>query len=65
MNPTLQLIIALLPLADKLIFDLGGKLIELSTQNIKPEDIVKMLEDSKSESWPKLKFLSTKTEANS
>ncbi|HDH51228.1 MAG TPA: hypothetical protein ENH31_00390 [Nitrospirae bacterium] len=62
MNPqTIQLIFALLPLAEKLVFQIGGKLIELNTADIKSsEELVQMLQESKSHSWPKLKFVSTK-----
>jgi len=62
MNPaTAQLIIALLPLAERLIFDLGGKLIELNTKDITSTDeLIRTIEESKSHTWPKLKFISGK-----
>ena len=58
MNPaTMQLIIALLPLAEKLVFQIGGKLIELNTADLtKTEDIVKAFETAKTEGFPVLTF---------
>ena len=58
MNPaTVQLIIALLPLAEKLVFQIGGKLIELNTADLtKSEDIVKAFDLAKAEGFPQLTF---------
>ena len=58
MNPaTVQLIIALLPVAEKLIFQVGGKLIELNTADLtKSEDIVAAFEAAKTEGFPVLTF---------
>jgi len=59
MDPaTLQLILALIPLADKLIFEVGGKLMELDTKNVTREELIAAIAASKSESWPQLKFVS-------
>lgn len=58
MNPaTIQLIIALLPVAEKLIFQVGGKLVELNTADLtKSEDIVAAFEAAKTEGFPVLTF---------
>ena len=54
---TIQLIIALLPLAEKLVFQVGGKLIELNTADMtKTEDIVKAFDLAKAEGFPVLTF---------
>jgi len=54
---TMQLIVALLPLAEKLVFQIGGKLIELNTADLtKTEDIVKAFDLAKSEGFPVLTF---------
>lgn len=54
---TIQLIIALLPLAEKLVFQVGGKLIELNTADLtKSEDIMNAFETAKAEGFPVLTF---------
>ena len=53
-----NLIIALIPLAEKLIFSIGGKLFEMNTEGISKEELIKALESSRSEDWPDLKFVS-------
>jgi len=59
MDPvTIQLILALLPVAEKLIFSVGGKLFELDSQGVTKEELLKALEASRSETWPELKFIS-------
>ena len=60
MNPaTMQLIIALLPLAERLVFDIGGKLIEINTKDLTdPVQITKALDAAKAEGFPQLKFVS-------
>jgi len=59
MNPgVVQLILALLPMAEKLVFSIGGQLMELDTKNLTREDLVAALENSRSETWPELKFIS-------
>ena len=61
MDPqTVSTIISLIPIAEKLIFDIGGKLIELDTSKITSEDMVKAIKANKSGNWPKLKFSSPK-----
>jgi hypothetical protein len=58
MNPaTIQLIVALLPLAEKLVFQIGGKLVELNTADLtKTEDIVAAFDAAKKEGFPVLTF---------
>ena len=60
---TVSLIISLLPIAEKLIFEVGGKLIELNVSKVNSEDVVKAIEESKSASWPKLTFSGPKPAA--
>ncbi len=57
---TVALILALLPVAEKLIFEVGGRLIELSTADLTREQLVAALDKSKSQSWPQLEFTSAK-----
>ena len=60
MNPqTVALILQLIPVAEKLIFEVGGKMIELDTSKLTRKDLLKALEDSNSDNWPDLKFSST------
>lgn len=65
MSPaTLQLILALLPLAKRLVFDIGGKLIEINTADLTdPAQIAKALEAAQAEGFPHLKFISTAEES--
>lgn len=58
MNPaTIQLIVALLPIAEKLVFEIGGKLIELNTSDLTdPQAILGALADAKAEGFPVLTF---------
>lgn len=57
---TIQLILALLPVATRLIFDVGGKLIEINTSELSdPAKIREALEAAKAEGFPQLKFVST------
>ena len=58
---TLQLILAMLPLAEKLVFTIGEKVIEMDTTKIESqEQLLAMLEDMKNDPFPELKFISTK-----
>jgi hypothetical protein len=57
---TVALILGLLPVAEKLIFEVGGKLIELSTADLTREQLIAALDKSKGENWPQLQFVSTK-----
>lgn len=61
MNPaTVQLIIALLPLAERLVFDVGGKLIEINTKDLTdPAEIQKALTAANTEGFPQLKFIAS------
>ena len=62
MDPvTLQLILSLIPLAEKLVFSIGDKVVEMDTTKIESrEQLLTMLEDLKNEPFPELKFISTK-----
>ena len=54
---TIQLIIALLPLAEKLVFQIGGKIVELNTAELTdPAVIVTAFEDAKKAGFPALSF---------
>ena len=53
---TVALILGLLPIAERLIFDVGGRLVELNTAELGRDDLVKALESSKGRNWPELKF---------
>ncbi|HEX9080236.1 MAG TPA: hypothetical protein VF795_11645 [Desulfuromonadaceae bacterium] len=56
---TVQLIVALLPIAERLVFDIGGKLVEISTKDLTdPAEIEKALEAAKAEGFPQLRFVS-------
>lgn len=61
MNPaTVQLILLGLTLAEKVIFQVGPKLIEINTQDFNdPAEIVKALDEARAEGFPALKFIST------
>ena len=57
MTATANMILTLLPIAEKVIFSVGGKLIEMNTEGIKSkDDLIKAIEASKSDKWPVLKF---------
>lgn len=57
---TVQLILALLPLAERLVFDIGGKLVEINTSDLTdPAEIIKALDAAKTEGFPQLKFISS------
>lgn len=53
---TIATILSLIPVAERLIFDVGGKLIELNTADISAKDLIQALEGSKSATWPILSF---------
>lgn len=54
---SIQLILALLPHAEKLAIYVGGEIKEFSATHITSKaDLVKMLEESKSQGWPDLEF---------
>lgn len=56
---TINLIIALLPLAEKLVVEIGGKLVEINTSNLTDTaTIISSIEAAKSEGFPELKFVS-------
>jgi len=58
-DQTIQLIIALLPVAERIVLDLGGKLVELNTKDLTdPAEIRALLEKARAEGFPELKFVS-------
>lgn len=61
MDPAIaQLILLGLTLAEKVIFSVGGKLIEVNTSDLTdPEKITKALEAAREEGFPALKFVSS------
>ena len=53
----IQGILTLLPLAEKIVFSIGGRLVALNTKKItSSDDVIKMLEESKSAGWPEFTF---------
>lgn len=53
----IQIIIAMIPVADKLIFSVGGKLIEIATTDMNtPESVNKALAAAREEGFPQLSF---------
>ncbi|MRR33170.1 hypothetical protein EG829_00520 [bacterium] len=57
---TLRLILALLPVASKLIFEVGGRFIEINTSKLEdPAKIREALEAAKAEGFPELRFVSS------
>jgi len=56
---TLQLILALLPVAERLVFDVGGKLIQISTADLTdPAEIKRAIEEASAAGFPQLSFVS-------
>jgi type II secretory pathway component PulC len=56
---TAQLIILGLVLAEKVVFQIGGKLVEINTSDMTdPEAIQKALAAARAEGFPELKFVS-------
>lgn len=57
---TAKLILALLPVATRLIFEVGGKLIEINTSELNdPAKIQEALTAAQTEGFPQLKFVSS------
>jgi hypothetical protein len=57
-SATMQLIIALLPAAEDIVFNIGGQLVKIATSDLNtPEAVAKALEDAKSEGFPQLTFV--------
>ena len=55
---TMQLIISLLPVAENIIFTVGGKLIQIATSDLNtPTAVEQALADAKSAGFPQLTFL--------
>lgn len=63
MSPvTAQLIIALLPIAQRLVFDIGGKLVEINTSDMNdPVKIREAFAAANAEEFPQLRFLTPVT----
>ena len=55
-SQTVSLILGLIPLAERMIFEVGGKLISLNTKGLTHQDLIAAIEASKSDTWPELKF---------
>ncbi len=54
---TINLILELLPRVVKMVIEVGGKVVELNSSDIKSaEDLTKAIDASKSVSWPKIDF---------
>lgn len=54
---TIDLIIALLPAATEILFNIGGKIIKLNTENLTDQEtIIKAFDAAKAEGWPVLTF---------
>ena len=61
---TVQLILALLPVAQRHVFDIGGKLIEISTADMNdPAKIREAFAAANAEGFPQLRFLTPGTGA--
>ena len=55
---TMQLIIALLPLAENLIFTIGGQMVQIATSDLTtPAAVEQALADAKSAGFPQLSFI--------
>ena len=55
---TMQLIVALLPLAENLIFTIGGQMVKIATSNLTtPEAVAQALADAKASGFPQLTFV--------
>ena len=55
---TLQLILALIPLAENLLFTIGGQTIKIITLDLNtPEAVAAALADAKAEGFPQLSFI--------
>lgn len=62
MNPaTLQLIIAMLPVAERLVIE-GGKIVATLRADLTADEMIAALEASKSANWPKLDFASAQAQ---
>ena len=59
---TVQLILALIPMAENLIFEIGGQILKLNTSELTKDELIKALEGSRYDTWPDLQFISKKPE---
>jgi hypothetical protein len=56
---TIELILALIPVAERVVFDLGGKLVEICTRDLTdPAEVRSAIEAAREEGFPELKFIS-------
>jgi hypothetical protein len=54
----MQLILALLPLAEELVFNIGGQIVKIATKDLNtPEAVTKALADAKASGFPQLSFV--------
>ena len=57
-SATMQLILALIPIAEELIFNVGGQMVKIATADLNtPEEVQQALADAKTEGFPQLSFL--------
>lgn len=57
---TVKLILMLLPVATRLIFEVGGKLIEINTAELNdPAKVKEALDAAQAEGFPQLRFASS------
>jgi hypothetical protein len=55
---TMQLILALLPVAEHIIFSIGGQLVKIAVADLNtPEAIASALETAKTAGFPQLSFM--------
>jgi len=55
---TMQLILALLPMAENLIFNIGGQMVKIATSDLNSQEAVtKALDDAKAAGFPVLSFV--------
>lgn len=54
-----DMVVALAPVASKMLLEVGGQLIEINTSKMTRDELVGALERSKSANWPQLRFIST------
>jgi hypothetical protein len=55
---TIQLIIALLPMAENLVFNIGGQMVKIATSHLdSPESVAQALDAAKAAGFPQLSFV--------
>lgn len=55
---TIKLLFNLLPVAEKVVLAIGKTIVELDVSGVTKEDLIKTIDASKGENWPKLRFIS-------